>query len=265
MVLYINRGMAHYIVLNNNYYINRDYRYIGYIDECQLQWLEKDLSFVPKNHLVFIYMHIPSSSTKELQFNALLPDETSNAASLYHMLKGYNAHILTGHSHYNGNVVFNDSLMEHNTAAVCGTFWKSNICTDGTPSGYGVYQVNGNKVSWKYKSVGFPINYQFRVYPTGASDEYPEDVIVNVWNWDELWKVEWYEDGKYMGNMKQFEGFDPMAKAICSDRDRMVYDWIMPIKTKHLFRATPYKKNALIEVRVIDRFGNIYKEKIQLK
>ena len=126
-------------------------------------------------------------------------------------------------------------------------------------------RVDGNKVCWKYKCVGYPIDYQFRAYPTGASDEYPEDVIVNVWNWDELWKVEWYEDGAYMGSMEQFDGFDPMAKVICSDRDRMVYDWIMPIKTKHLFRATPHKKNALIEICVTDRFGNIYKEKIQLK
>lgn len=120
-----NRGKAHYIVLDNCYYINRNYRYIGYIDERTLQWIEKDLAFVPKDHLVFVSMHIPSSSTKELEFNALLPDETSNASSLYDLLKGYEAHLLTGHTHNNGNVVFNDSLMEHNTAAVCGTFLES--------------------------------------------------------------------------------------------------------------------------------------------
>lgn len=116
-----NRGKAHYIVLDNCYYINRHYRYIGYIDERTLQWIEKDLAFVPKDHLVFVSMHIPSSSTKELEFNALLPDETSNASSLYDLLKGYEAHLLTGHTHNNGNVVFNDSLMEHNTAVVSET------------------------------------------------------------------------------------------------------------------------------------------------
>lgn len=71
---------------------------------------------------------------KELQFNALLPDETSNASSLYDLLAGYDVHIFSGHTHYNWNVVFNDKLMEHNTAAVCGTFWKADICTDGTPA-----------------------------------------------------------------------------------------------------------------------------------
>lgn len=255
-----NRGKAHYIVLNNNYYINRNYRYIGYIDERTLQWLERDLEFVPKHHLVFVFMHIPSSSTKELKFNALLPDETSNAASLYSMLKGYEAHIITGHTHNNRNVVFNDSLMEHNTAAVCGTFWKADICTDGTPSGYGIYKVNGNKVTWIYKSMGYPTSYQFRAYPVESSDEYPQDIIANVWNWDELWKVEWYEDGKYMGNMERFEGYDPEAKIICSDKEKVVYDWIKPIKTEHLFRATPNNRNALLEICVTDRFGRVYKE-----
>lgn len=258
-----NRGKAHYIVLNNCFYINRNYRYIGYIDERTLQWMEQDLSFVPEDHLVFVMMHIPSSRTKELQFNALLPDETSNAASLYDLLKAYDAHIITGHTHQNSNVVFNDKLMEHNTAAVCGTFWKADICTDGTPSGYGVYEVDGNKVTWAYKSAGYPLDYQFRSYSVGASDEYPEDIIANVWNWDELWKVEWYENGKRMGEMEHFRGYDPEAKRICSDRERVEYDWITPIKTGHLFKATPQNKKVKMEVVVTDRFGHVYKQTIK--
>ena len=31
----------------------------------------------------------------------------------------------------NVNVCFNDSLMEHNTAAVCGTWWRADINVDG--------------------------------------------------------------------------------------------------------------------------------------
>ena len=257
-----NRGKAHYIVLDNCYYINRHYRYIGYIDERTLQWIEKDLAFVPKDHLVFVSMHIPSSSTKELEFNALLPDETSNASSLYDLLKGYEAHLLTGHTHNNGNVVFNDSLMEHNTAAVCGTFWKADICTDGTPAGYGVYEVDGNKLTWRYKSAGYPIEHQFRAYPVGVSEDYPEYILANVWNWDENWKVEWYENGKCMGEMEHFTGFDPEAKAICSDKKRVEYDWISPIKTEHMFRALPKNGSASVEVCVTDRFGNVYKVKL---
>lgn len=110
--------------------------------------------------------------------------------------------------------------------------------------------------------MGYLDTYQFKGYPIASSEDYPEDIIANVWNWDELWKVEWYENGKYMGTMNHFEGYDPEAKIICSDRERVEYDWITPIKTDHLFRATPIDKNAMIEIKVTDRFGNIYKQKV---
>lgn len=87
-------------------------------------------------------------------------------------------------------------------------------------------------------------------------------ILANVWNWDEEWKVEWYEDGKYMGEMEHFTGFDPEAKAICSDKKRVEYDWISPIRTEHMFRALPKNREALIEVCVTDRFGNVYKVKL---
>ena len=47
--------------------------------------------------------------------------ETSNANSLYDLLKDHEAHPLPDIP-MNGNVVFNDRLMEHNTAAVCAGF-----------------------------------------------------------------------------------------------------------------------------------------------
>lgn len=258
-----NKGKAHYIVLNNNFYVNRDYQYIGYIDERTFAWMEEDLKFVPKGSLVFVMMHIPSSLTAKLQWNTLLQDETSNASALYEMLKGYNAHIISGHTHFNLNICFNDSLMEHNTAAVCGIWWKADICMDGTPIGYGVYEVEGNDLKWRYKSAGYDDDYQFRTYPVGKCEEYPTDIVANVWNWDNLWKVEWYEDGKKMGDMTRFTGFDPEAKVICADKKRVVYDWISPVKTEHLFRATPKNPKAKIEIKVTDRFGKVYKQAVK--
>ena len=74
---------------------------------------------------------------------------------------------------------------------------KADICTDGTPAGYGVYEVDGNKLTWRYKSAGYPIEHQFRAYPVGVSEDYPEYILANVWNWDENWKVEWYDSKIY--------------------------------------------------------------------
>lgn len=257
-----NKGRAHYIVLNNNFYVSRDYQYIGYIDERTFTWMEQDLKQVPKGSLVFVVAHIPTSLTKELQWNALIQDETSNAASLYELLKEYNAHLLTGHTHFNLNVCFTPHLMEHNTASVCGIWWKADICMDGTPAGYGVFEVNGNHLTWLYKGFGLPEEYQLRVYPTGCCEEYPQDIVANVWNWDEQWQVEWYENGKRMGKMTRFTGYDPEAHAICSDKKRVEYDWISPAQTGHLFRATPQNPKAKIKVRVKDRFGREFIEEI---
>lgn len=257
-----NKGKVHYIVLNNNYYVNRDYQYIGYIDERTFRWMEKDLARVPSDNLVFVIMHIPGCLTKELKWNTLIPDETSNIAGLWELLKGRKAHLLTGHTHFNWNVCFNDSLMEHNTAAVCGIWWKAPVCMDGTPQGYGVYEVDGTDVKWVYKSMGYPVDYQLRAYPVGASEECPTDIVANVWNWDEQWRVEWLENGKVMGEMTRYEGFDPMAAEICADKERVEYEWISPIKTPHMFRATPHDASAKIEVRVTDRFGNVYTQAI---
>lgn len=258
-----NKGKAHYIVLDNNFYVNRDYQYIGYIDERTFRWIEKDLELVPAGNVVFVVMHIPGCLTKELKWNTLIQDETSNIAGLWKMLEGRNAHILTGHTHFNWNVCFGDSLMEHNTAAVCGIWWKAPVCMDGTPQGYGVYEVDGTDVKWYYKSMGYDADYQLRAYPVGASAEYPGDIIANVWNWDEMWRVEWTENGKVMGEMTRYEGYDPMASEICADKERVQYDWISPIKTPHMFRATPHDASAKIGVRVTDRFGNVYVQNIE--
>lgn len=56
-----NVGDAHYVILNDNFYIGRDYFYIGYIDERQMRLLERDLEYVPEDKLVIVCMHIPST------------------------------------------------------------------------------------------------------------------------------------------------------------------------------------------------------------
>lgn len=262
-----NKGKAHYIVIDNNFFLGRDYNYIGYYDQTTLNWIRNDLSYVPKGSLLFIAEHIPSRLTVEsrpfeFSFGAMA-DQTVNAESLYRIIENYDTHILSGHMHYNLNIVHNDKLFEHNTGAVCGTWWKGDICLDGTPRGYGVYSVDGNRVEWYFKSVAEPKTYQLRSYGVGACQQYPEAIVANVWNWDPDWVVEWSEDGKIMGQMERFTGYDPEAFALCSDRGKVVYDWISPFETEHLFYAVPRSKSAELAIRATDRFGRVYTSKIE--
>ena len=45
------------------------------------------------------------------------------------------------------------------------------------------------KVNWYYKCVGRDKDYQFELYPVGASRNKKEAVVANVWNYDPTWKV----------------------------------------------------------------------------
>lgn len=105
------------------------------------------------------------------------------------------------------NIVHSDSLYEHYIAAPSCSWWNLDVCTDGTPRGYRVFEVNDTSVSWYYKSQGHPKEHQFRAYwdPQG-------NVIANVWNYDPAWKVEWFEEGNLKGEMVQYGGIDPMYR-----------------------------------------------------
>jgi hypothetical protein len=259
-----NKGNAHYIVLNNAFYIGREYFYIGYIDENTFQWLEQNLSFVEHDTPVFVIMHIPTRLTADntpFAFNqSEMAAQTINARALYELLKPYYVNIISGHMHYSLNVEHNERLFEHITPAVSGAWWQGDVNLDGTPMGFVVYEVNGNDVTWIYKGFEYPIDHQFRLYEAGIYEEFPDDIVVNVWNWDSKWKVEWFEDGVAKGEMTRFSGFDADAVEMCSRELR--YSWISPAKTDRLFKATPDNKNAQIKIRVTDRFGNVSEETI---
>lgn len=254
-----NKGNVHYVVLNNNFYIGRDYFYVGYIDENTFKWLERDLSYVPKGNTVFVMLHIPTQlTTKQTPFaynSSVMGRTTINASPLYRLLEDYNAHILSGHTHQSFNIEHNKTLFEHNIAAASGSWWQLDLCTDGTPRGYRVFDIDSTNVSWYYKSVGKDKDYQFRLFRDDSGT-----VIANVWNYDPQWKVEYYEDGKYIGEMEQFEGIDPIVANLTKDRSRFKYSWIAASNTAHLFRIIPSENVKTLEVKVTDRFGNIYNE-----
>ncbi|MDD2960629.1 MAG: calcineurin-like phosphoesterase C-terminal domain-containing protein [Muribaculaceae bacterium] len=262
-----NKGKAHYIIVNNNFYIGREYFYMGYLDEATLSWLEQDLKSVPEGSLVIMAMHIPTRLTpKEHSFkydSSNIGWQTVNSSALFSMLKKYNTHFITGHMHTNDNVIFSPTMMEHNTGAACGTWWQLDECVDGTPCGYAIYEIDGDNIKWHFKSANYPAEYQFRAYGLNSSKEYPNDIIANVWNYDSLWKVEWLEDGKLMGEMTQFRGIDPDVVDKCKDTSKMKYSWISAGPTSHLFKATPKNISAKMEIRVTDRFGKVYTTKIK--
>jgi hypothetical protein len=254
-----NRGKTHYVVLNDVYFLGAK-QYYGYLPETQLKWLEKDLALEQKDKPIVIFLHIPSFS----QIVAHNPgrdinkESVINREALYEILEGYEAHLVSGHVHWNENTVTNH-IFEHNTAAISGAWW-SGICYDGTPKGYGVYRSSGGDLSWHYQSVGENKDFQFRLYPPGSHPDFPEDYMVNIWNWDPVWKVHAYEDGTQTIQPTQVIATDPLALETYGPGKPKKQPWISAQKNGHMFVFKPQDLHSKVEVEVIDRFGNKYKK-----
>ncbi|MDE6449712.1 MAG: calcineurin-like phosphoesterase C-terminal domain-containing protein [Muribaculaceae bacterium] len=257
-----NRGNVHYVAIDNCFYIGRDYFYMGYVDERTFRWLEQDLANVPAGSNIVLFMHIPlknEAGDQAFRYDGKsVSQETVNANHLIELLRPYNVHMITGHQHWNRNVEHHDSLYEHNTAAGCGLWWQTEVCEDGTPRGYGVYRVDGDKFDWYFKSTGFDQSHQMRVYLPGETPEAPDDIVANVWNADSQWRIEWLEDGKVMGEMTRFTARDPLTVSLIADRSKLKYSWTSASPNPHMFRATPVNPSAKITVRATDRSGRVY-------
>ena len=263
-----NIGHIHYVVLKDVFYYGYSYQYLGYINEIQLQWLEKDVSKVKPGSTVVVAIHIPTiyGESKEADsYSTLLSNSVMNRTALFSILAPFKTHILSGHSHTQWNTVISPVLFEHTHVATCAAWWQGEISIDGTPKGYTVYQVDGDSLSWYYKGVGLNKDDQFKLYPVGSDLLNPDCIIANVYNYDPLWTVNWFENGVIMGKMEQYWGEDPLAKSIYPPGKNKKYDWLSVGETHHLFKAKVRNQDSKITVKVTDRFGNIYIKEISQK
>ncbi|WP_207514346.1 calcineurin-like phosphoesterase C-terminal domain-containing protein [Longitalea luteola] len=261
-----NRGEIHYVVLDDVFFLGAHKKYIGYITENQLQWLVQDLATVKPGSTVVVSLHIPTftGQAKRDKKAEELGGVVANREQLYKLLAPYKVHIMSGHTHFN-DTWEKDNMMEHNHGTVCGAWWTGPICGDGTPSGYGVYEVDGSEIKWYYKSTGKPKEHQLRVYAKGRLKDAPEEICANVWNWDSKWKVEWIEDGVAKGDMERRVSLDPWAiELYAGPQLPKKHKFVEPTTADHIFFAKPSPAAKEIMVKVTDRFGNVYQEKIIL-
>lgn len=198
-----NRGNVHFICLDNILY-NSTKDYKGGVTDEQLAWMKSDLQYVPKDKMIIVYYHIPWRETNN-----------KNRTRMMQLLQGYaNLLMLSGHTHYQENFHGTQpyAFSERIHGSACGAWWHSNICGEGTPNGYQVYEIDGTKVvNNYYKGTKLDKSFQIRLhrgdttwggdhgeYGYSLSNDY---IVANVWNYDTDWKIQVYEDGVYSGDM----------------------------------------------------------------
>lgn len=253
-----NRGQVHYIVLDNIFYQGgASPVYDTNITQEQLDWVKKDLAYVPKTKAIVAMLHAPTLSRKRVA--------SSNSGDLHAMLQGYaNVHIISGHTHYNYVIDNKAGIIEHNVGAACGGFWEGPVCLDGTNLGYKILEVNGTDITWEYHDYKDP-SAQFTVFvPEYRNENLPssEEFLVNVWDWEEGWEVSYSEDGgiTFKGMTRYTEDYmvyDPTAFdffGLKGDNTVPGRTWIAATKTAHVFSFVPSPSVSEVTIKVKSRF-----------
>lgn len=257
-----NLGKVHYVVLDDidcsNYDGTTSRDYEKRVSAGQLSWLAKDLSHVDKSVPLVVVMHAQVFYPSQTD-GFKVDHDVLNTTQLLNVLDGYKVHFITGHTHMNYNVTPDDAVTggrevyEHNTGAICGSWWWSGYLTpgvhlspDGTPGGYAIWSVNGTDMEWMYKVTGWTEDYQFRSYdlnnvhfsladvpqmPAGVPasvkkeymkyvDAYPgnqdNEVLINIWNWNPRWTLKVTDENGNTLTPEEVWAYDPLHVAAMS-------------------------------------------------
>ncbi|WP_353124565.1 calcineurin-like phosphoesterase family protein [Parapedobacter pyrenivorans] len=260
-----NRGEVHFICLDNVVFSDNS-SYAAALSDDQIDWITEDLSYVPKDKMVIVYFHIPIRGSG-----------VPNKDRLLKLFEGYaEVHFMSGHTHYNQNYIHttvSPSIYEHIHGAACGAWWRSTINGDGTPNGYAVYDISGNSIkSWYYKAVNYDRDFQLRLHWGDASfggqygyfsfSQPGNTLVANVWNADEEWMLEVYEDGVKTGDMKPAsvsrDAWSMGYHIGVLNRNPNNYSQLCD----HLYTYLPQNPAAVIKVVATDRFGNTYEQAV---
>ncbi|KJD31610.1 metallophosphoesterase [Tamlana nanhaiensis] len=305
-----NLGKVHYVVLDSVEYINSgasqgtigSRNYNERLTNDQLEWLKKDLATITdKSTPIILAMHTPLYKHPALDTNGNQVNTTDllNGSTLKNALSEFaTVHVLSGHTHVNFSVEDNN-IMEHNTAALCATWWwtgrsgyaDNHICKDGSPGGYGIWEMNNRDIKWRFKGIGYDEDYQFRTYDVNsihitaanyapnsndtdladyadvyASPSTNNDVLINVWGYDSQWQIEVLE-GNTPLEISRVSTKDPLHiisyDALRLNAGATPTSAFVTNKTAHFFKVTAAAPDSTLNIKVTDRFGNVYTENME--
>ena len=248
------------IVLDDIIYHSRSGYKEGYTDAI-IEWVRGLMGHVAADCDVYVAQHSPLNGRNNLKM-------VINHDRLLDILKGRKVTFISGHNHINGIFEYAPGVMEHNVAAICGTWWDTYHCTDGTPRGYKVFTKEDGRLSWYYKSIDRDKDFQYELFMPGTTKVNPECVVVNIWDYDPLWKVEWKEGNGPLMKMNQVEEYSPLHEAALKekykDSKRGPAKHKFTRKVKHFFAARPSGTAKEITIVITNRFGKVWEQNVKL-
>ena len=301
-----NIGRVHYVVLDDILYLNEaldggqysddvagSHNFEARLTATQLAWLDADLALVADDRPVVVCLHIP---VWQLNSRWATTARLTGADELCRRLDRFaQALIVSGHTHINATMhpAGHPTVTERNIGAVCASWWWTgrytgrNVCIDGSPAGYELLEVDGDRLTWQYRSVESDVAHaQMRVYDMNTVRDFyrsnatmqaimtayptrqdygtmPDNmVMVNVFNYDSrTWRVDIYEgDNRLWWSREAAE--DPLH-TLCYEVPRFAdvgsyTEMFATSRNQHTFTAQATTATLPITVRVTDGQGRTF-------
>lgn len=310
-----NIGQVHYVVMDNidcSAYDGTDSRnYVKKLSNEQLKWLAKDLAYVDKSTPLIVAMHaqIYKPTSTGFAFDHDSANTEALLAALLAALDGYEVHFVTGHTHKVYNITPDDDVVkgrdihEHNSGAICASWWWSgnltpgvHVSIDGAPGGYAIWDIDGTDFAWLYKSTGWPEEYQFRSYDLNnvsfSMDDvpnipsniliqlaykkyvnaYPEnsdnEVLIKIWNWNSNWELSVVDERGKTLEYTPVWAYDPLHIAALSvprfnNSGITSTPSFVTESATNFFKVKADDADVDLTITVKDEFGHTWTEEMQ--
>lgn len=306
-----NIGQVHYVVMDNidcSAYDGTDSRnYVMKLSNEQLKWLAKDLAYVDKSTPLIVAMH--AQIYKPTSTGFAFDHDSANTEALLAALDGYEVHFVTGHTHKVYNITPDDDVVkgrdihEHNSGAICASWWWSgnltpgvHVSIDGAPGGYAIWDIDGTDFAWLYKSTGWPEEYQFRSYDLNnvsfSMDDvpnipsnvliqlaykkyvnaYPEnsdnEVLIKIWNWNSNWELSVVDERGKTLEYTPVWAYDPLHIAALSvprfnNSGITSTPSFVTESATNFFKVKADDADVDLTITVKDEFGHTWTEEMQ--
>ena len=306
-----NIGQVHCVVMDNidcSAYDGTDSRnYVKKLSNEQLKWLAKDLAYVDKSTPLIVAMH--AQIYKPTSTGFAFDHDSANTEALLAALDGYEVHFVTGHTHKVYNITPDDDVVkgrdihEHNSGAICASWWWSgnltpgvHVSIDGAPGGYAIWDIDGTDFAWPYKSTGWPEEYQFRSYDLNnvsfSMDDvpnipsnvlirlaykkyvnaYPEnsdnEVLIKIWNWNSNWELSVVDERGKTLEYTPVWAYDPLHIAALSvprfnNSGITSTPSFVTESATNFFKVKADDADVDLTITVKDEFGHTWTEEMQ--
>jgi hypothetical protein len=287
---------ATFILLNNVEYFGcgagaaGSLAYRGRIGDDQLRFVANVLRNIPTEHLIVVSMHIPLVSFDDPDSAA---DTTVDRGALLRLLSdrphtvSFSGHSHTTEHHYLGareGFGRDEPHHHHVLTAACGSWWSGPLdgrgipvadSRDGTPKGFHVLSVDGNRYTTRFVAFGTIADPDVRVivHDTGGTARPDASVtgpalFVDVFDGGPLTRVTCEIDGRpdSIVELERAGIADPYVVDAFDRYRPMCKSWVAAAPSSHMWtmplsQGFQAQRNALV-VRVTGNYGRTFARRV---